>query len=85
MNFQISEKQNGLESLNEIFKKLDEESKIMDGVISLKERELSNLKQRKEQLLKSLGEGGAELAEVQKSVAHKKKFHQPVTIQEEEP
>ncbi|CAD8204173.1 unnamed protein product [Paramecium pentaurelia] len=72
MNFQIKQKLTDLDSLNEQFRKLDDDTKMLEAVIQLKEKELKQYQEKKETLKKDLETTNLQVVEVKKLLNKKK-------------
>ncbi|KAM3143688.1 hypothetical protein pb186bvf_004184 [Paramecium bursaria] len=80
--------ENKLEQLNDQFTRLDEEVKMMEAAIQIKEKEILTYSKKKETLDKALEEANNIIAEQQKQIISKKKqqksIHQPEQEKDDE-
>ncbi|CAK68475.1 unnamed protein product (macronuclear) [Paramecium tetraurelia] len=77
MNFQIQQKLKDLDILNDQFRKLDDDAKMLEAVIQLKEKELKQYQDKKETLKKELDIANFQVVEVKKQL-NKKKQQKPI-------
>ncbi|CAD8126179.1 unnamed protein product [Paramecium sonneborni] len=80
MNYQIKQKLKDLDQLNDQFRKLDDDTKMLEAVIQLKEKELKQYQEKKEILKKDLELTNLQVVEVKKQLNNNKKKQQKSTI-----